>query len=125
MTDGVEQAWWPPEIELSGGSWVKLRDGETLTGRDVKDFRKAVYGGDGGDRRNATSSELARLFVMAWEIAYAPNLPLPKDDPDTYVDVLTARDLLKLENTLAPILVLLLNERSDARPAPFRQAANG
>lgn len=108
MADGVDQGKLIPDrIELpDGAGTIWFRDVETLTGRDLKEYRRIAMGGQSrGDNLNNTSDALLKVMVTKWEFRDLPNLPLPCDDP-TVSDLLPMRVLMLLQHVLSPMIAV-------------------
>jgi hypothetical protein len=123
MSDGNTEAQVLPEtITLPSGGMVWFRDVETLTGKDVKWYRRATFGdGTRGENMNATSEALMYLLVVRWEFPYLPGLPLPSQDQQVG-DLLHWRDLVALEDAMAPVMPLL---RGQGVPRPGADTTPG
>jgi hypothetical protein len=93
----------PEQLTLPSGGMVWFRDVETLTGKDVKTYRRAIGGAGSRGEATVTGSEvLAQILVTRWELPTLPGLPLPTDD-EKITDLLNWRDLLALEDAMAPV----------------------
>lgn len=111
MIDGTEHHI-PEQLTLPSGGNVWFRDVETLTGKDVKTYRRVRYAGTtAGERIIAASEVLAQLLITRWEIPDKPNLPLPTDN-QTITDLLSWRDLLAIEAAIAPVIDLFNGDGS-------------
>lgn len=73
------------KVELTRGGWAQFRDDiDDITNRERRAVLQA-YETEGSDvaRGEAIASALVRLLVTEWSY----DLPIPKDDPDSLLDI--------------------------------------
>ena len=104
----------------SPGSWVQIRDPQTLKSGDLRLVQRAMrQGGSSGDFALSVVDALAVVAVEAW------SLPLPLPSQDTKVlDMMEIPDYRKLDELLVPIQDALFPDPVEETPEQVADEAS-
>lgn len=104
----------PERIELPGGGWVRFRDEDTLTGRDVYAIRAAIDVLEAKTLGEITNNFMRAAFevlIDQWEIPGRPNLPVPSADPKMDpTAMLPWKTLKEIEKAVRPLAAALRDD---------------
>lgn len=86
-------------LKLPSGGWVQILPEEHCTGRHRRMVREAMDRDGLGSMLNAAYAKALGARVEAWDLPYAPNLPLPSAGAQI-LDVVRDPDLRAMEEAV-------------------------
>lgn len=96
--------------ELPSGGWVEIREASELRAKDRKAMLRKVPDPVDGHKMGfvVDSADLiAAAVIVAWDLPYAPDAPLPSVRLDT-LDELTMADDQAMQAAIAPLVELFM-----------------
>lgn len=98
-----------------GNGWAEFYDVETLSGKQVRDIRAAIKGGDGEAANGFYGAALTHL-IARWEVPGKPTMPIPKGDKGKALDNVPGVFLAALERHIKPHLSFLKPDADEDGP---------